>query len=167
MIKTATKAFLFFTLLSPGLANAELVTELKIKSDYFPDISYEVGFDINPKNSLIDRVYFNEANLEPSFFTLAELQDHAVTVFKKWGFNFVKMKIVKMDSPTSGTIELSILKYAIFGSRQSIYYDVSLDSSTGQYVIVDRRTKRALKDLIVKTNYRAGMPVGIQDIVGK
>ena len=166
MFKPA-KTFLFLSLVSPALANAELITELKIESDYFPGVSYEVGFDVNPKNQLIDRVYFNEMNQEPSFFTLTELQNHAVTVFKKWGFNFVKMKIVKMTSESSGTIELSILKYAIFGTRQSIYYDVSLDPSTGQYKIVDQRTHKAVRDLVVKTNYRAGVPVGISDIVSK
>jgi hypothetical protein len=155
------------TLFLTTMAHAEVVQALKIKSDYFPNLSYEVGFDINAKNSVIDRVYFNEANQEPTFFTLGDLQKEYVTVFRKWGFNFVKIKILRMTSETSGVLEISILKYAVVGTRESLYYDVHLDPSTGRYEIIDRRNHRPLKEALVRTNYKLGVPVGIKDIQGQ
>ena len=154
-----------FLILSQS-AQAERVLALKISSDYFPNDLYEVGFDLD-SHRLIERVSFNKTAEVPVFFEMNELKNNYVTVFKKMGFNFVKMRIVRMDSESSGTIELSILKYAVLGKRQSLYYDVRFNQATQQYDITDQRNGHPLSELVVKTNFKAGMPVGIRDITEK
>jgi len=148
-------------------ARAELVPELKITSDYFPTLAYDVGFDLEPGSHVIRRVYFNQEGEAPVFYSLDELQSDSVTVFRKWSFNFVKLQIVRMDSPTSGILELSFLKYAIFGSRSTIDYRVELDPESGQYRITDERLHCRMSEAVVRTNYKAGVPVGIRDIEPK
>jgi hypothetical protein len=147
-------------------AYAEKVSLLKIESDYFPNLSHEVGFDLSP-NLLIERVYFNEANADPVFFTLDQLKADYVTVFRKFGFNLVKMKILKMDTPTSGVISLRVLNHAFFGRKAYFSYDVKLDENLNRYSIFDQRDNQEVTDLVVKTNFRAGVPVGIRDIKQK
>lgn len=156
---------LLFLVLS-STAQAEKVSALKIESDYFPGVAYEVGFDLNPQH-LIERVYFNEEKAEPVFFSLDELRTSYVTVFKKFGFSFVRMKIVRMDSESSGTIELSILRNAMLGKRRSLYFDVKYNAASGKYQITDPRSGQSLYNLIISTNFAAGMAVGIRDIQPK
>jgi len=148
-------------------ARAELVPQLKITSDYFPTLAYEVGFDLEPGSHVIRRVYFNQEGEAHVFYSLEELQSDSVTVFRKWGFNFVKLQILRMDSPTSGILELSFLKYAIFGARSTIDYRVELDPVAGQYRITDERVHCRMTEAVVETNYKAGVPVGIRDIEPK
>jgi hypothetical protein len=162
------KSFFVFIIIALNSlsARAELVKAIEIRSDYFPDLVFEVGFDVN-SNHLIDRVYFIEGDEAPTFFTLDELQEDYAVVFKRWGFEMVRMKIVNMDSATAGKIELSYLRNASLGTRRSVFYSVSL-TSRGVYEIVDLRTGKPMKNALVKTNYTGRIiPIGIRDIESK
>ena len=130
-----------FTVLSLCLSfsvRAEVQEILKVHSDYFRDREYTVGLDVNDDDT-ISEMTFQESGKNATPYSLDTLKNFT-TIFQVVGINMVQLRIVKQDSPTTATIELSTL-YGIGGSHRSYFFSVRLNPASHQYELVDSRNQ--------------------------
>lgn len=143
-------------------ANAAIVSVLHVQSDYFPSRDYQIGLDLDPQQ-LISEMYFQNEKGKQTFYSLDQLKSFS-TIFEMAGFTLVSMRISKVESPQSATIELQILHNYLTGNRRSIFFHVGFNPVTHQYEISDARSGKVIHQVTVVTHYIALVPVGIYDL---
>ena len=148
-------------------ARADLVDEIKITSDYYPDREYAVGFDMGADH-LINRIYFYlKGSAAPAFFTLQELQDHPQTIMEIAGIKLVQMQIVNHTSNDAATIQLSYTQNYLRRTAGSMLIGVQYNAGAGHYDIYDLRDQRIIHSARVLTNYATfpHIPLGISSVI--
>jgi len=146
-------------------ARAELVDEIKIKADYFPDREYTVGADLD-ENHLIKRIYFVQKNSNsPTFFTLEELAQPQ-TLFEIFGIKLVQIQVIAPSNPSSVTISMSYVENYLIHSIRNAEFGMNYNPSSQGYDVIDFSSRQIIHQARVVTNYASfpRIPVGIASI---
>ena len=134
----------------------------QVTTDYDPSLRYIMAVDANSEHAVEGIALIGgKAGRVP--YPLAELREFT-TLYAQGTTPVVEVRIAEMDSSDSGVVEVRLLENGISGSSFTVKFDLKFEPSLGTFEVIDTRSGRPVRYLILHANKIFGRVVGVESL---